>query len=148
MSQYRPLYRRKAKVQREEEKVAIQYIVSQERNLQGMIKYIATRLGVSQDRSEAEIPAQKKMSCNTQDCIARQSTEDRRSRAEIHQIMLQATAIAQEGKRVYRKTNLSLAIQSHTKQLKAVIRCKNPQVVTEKKTKKNSDTAVIFQNKK
>ena len=70
MSQYRPLYRRKAKVQREEEKVAIQYIVSQERNLQGMRKYIATRLGVSQDHLEAE------MACNTQDCIARSAIEE------------------------------------------------------------------------
>ena len=76
MSQYRPLYRRKAEVQREEETVAIQNIVSQESNLQGRRKYIATRLGVSQDRSEAEIPAQKKMSCNTQDCIARLAREE------------------------------------------------------------------------
>ena len=64
--------------------------------------------------------AKKDVYCNTNDCIARQSTEERRPRAEIHQIMLQDTAVAQEGKIVYRKTNLSLAIQSHTKQLKAV----------------------------
>ena len=76
MSQYRPLYRKKAEVQREEETVAIQNIVSQESNLQGMRKYIATRLGVSQDRSEAEIPAQKEMYCNTQDCIARLAREE------------------------------------------------------------------------
>ena len=76
MSQYRPLYRRKAEVHQKEETVAIQYIVSQERNLQGMRKYITTRLGVSQDRSEAEIPTQKEMSCNTQDCISRSAREE------------------------------------------------------------------------
>ena len=142
MSQYRPLYRRKAEVQQEEETIAIQYIVSQERNLQGIRKYIATQLGVSQDRLEAEIPAQKEMSCNTQDCIARLAREEilalRRTCIAIQKIVSQdsllrrgghaqryiksccKTAVAQEGKRVYRKTNLSLAIQSHTKQLEAV----------------------------
>ena len=101
VSQYRPLYRRKAEVQREEETVAIQYIVSQERNLQGMRKYIATRLGVSQDRSEAEIPAQKEMSCNTQDCIARSAREEilalRRTCTAIQKIVSQDNLLRRGG---------------------------------------------------
>ena len=101
MSQYWPLYRRKAEVQQEEETVTIQYIVSQERNLQGMRKYIATRLGVSQDRSEAEIPTQKEMSCNTQDCIARSAREKilvlRRTCIAIHKIVSQDSLLRRGG---------------------------------------------------
>ena len=101
MSQYRPLYSRKAEVQQEEESVAIQYIVSQERDLQGMRKYIETRLGVSQDLSEAEIPAQKEMSCNTQDCIARSAGEEilvlRRTCIAIQKIVSQDSLLRRGG---------------------------------------------------
>ena len=82
-------------------------------------KCLAIHSIVSQDQPE-EILTLRRTCIAIQKIVSQDSLLRKGGHAQRYIKSCCKTAVAQEGKRVYHKTNLSLAIQSHTKQLKAV----------------------------